>query len=144
MSKLRGFSPITLSKCVIYVWPQALPVPSQKPSTGNLFPSHRAIIAHHQKLLLVPIIWHNHWAFVHPPHKNYFMVCQLFSGALGCPLNILCGWHRFTQNKHAPQACGLYFSQGFWAAITYWYYLICCRYSIQINKISELRKPFFV
>lgn len=87
---------------------------------GNFsFPATGQSTTYHQILLLVPIIWINHWAFIHPPHKNYFAFCQLFPGALGCPLNILCAWHRFTQDKHAPQACGLYFFQGFRAAITY-------------------------
>lgn len=117
-------------------------IPGTRLGWEFLFSRHRAITTYHQILLLVPIIWINHWAFIHPPHKNYFAFCQLFPGALGCPLNILCAWHRFTQDKHAPQACGLYFFQGFRAAITYWYYLICCCYSKQTNKISELRKPF--
>lgn len=83
---------------------------------GPIIPGHRAITAHHQMLLLVSIACISHWLFNHPPHKSYFTICQLFPKALECPLDILCG---FAQSKHAPQACGLYFLQGFLAAITY-------------------------
>lgn len=70
-------------------------------------------------VLLVSITWISHWVFIHPPHKNYFAIRQLFPRALECPLTILSGWHRFVQDKHEPQACGLYFLQGLLAAITY-------------------------
>lgn len=84
-----------------------------------LFPGHRTITAHRQMVLLVGITWISHWVFIHPPHKNDFAIRQLFPRALECPLNILRSWHCFAQNKHVPWACGLYFFQGFPAAITY-------------------------
>lgn len=105
---------------------------------GTHLSCHRAITAHHQMLLWVSIPCISPWLFIHPPHKSYFTICQLFPKALGCPLDMLCG---FAQSKHAPQACGLYFCQGFLAAVTYWYYLICSCYSKQTNKISQLLKP---
>lgn len=83
---------------------------------GHIFPGHRAATARPQMMLLVSIACISHWLFSHPPHKSSFTICQLFPKALGCPLDILCG---FAQSKHAPQACGLYFFQGFLAAITY-------------------------
>lgn len=82
----------------------------------HIFPGQRAITAHHQMLLLVSIACLSHCLFIHPPHKSYFTICQLFPKALEYPLDALCG---FAQSKHAPQACGLYFFQGFLAAITY-------------------------
>lgn len=74
-----------------------------------IFPGHRTITAHCQMVLSGSITWIGHWVFILPPHKNYFVICHLFPRALECPLNILCGWHHFAQNKHAPWACGLYF-----------------------------------
>lgn len=59
---------------------------------GHIFPGHRAATALPQMLLLVSIACISHWLFSHPPHKSYFTICQLFPKALGCPLDILCGF----------------------------------------------------